>query len=169
MLPLYLYIVAGFLLAVTVGRMLIPKIILISKKKRILDMPNARKVHSSQIPRLGGVAFFPAIMMAYWFVRGLFWQFNTFDGNSGAVRGFPLFHYGTDADLYCRHYRRYFRTFVQVQVRFPGGRGPAAPAYFRIVTSIICRACSGCMPYRHGPGCRLRCCCSSRWSMPCVT
>lgn len=79
MLPLYLYIVAGFLLAVTVGRMLIPKIILISKKKRILDMPNARKVHSSQIPRLGGVAFFPAIMMAYWFVRGLFWQFNTFD------------------------------------------------------------------------------------------
>lgn len=65
MLPLYLYIVAGFLLAVTVGRMLIPKIILISKKKRILDMPNARKVHSSQIPRLGGVAFFPAIMMAY--------------------------------------------------------------------------------------------------------
>lgn len=58
MLPLYLYIVAGFLLAVTVGRMLIPKIILISKKKRILDMPNARKVHSSQIPRLGGVAFF---------------------------------------------------------------------------------------------------------------
>ena len=45
---------------------------------------------------------------------------------SGAVRGFPLFHYGTDADLYCRHYRRYFRTFVQVQVRFPGGRGPAA-------------------------------------------
>ena len=31
MLPLYLYIVAGFLLAVTVGRMLIPKIILISK------------------------------------------------------------------------------------------------------------------------------------------
>lgn len=79
MLPLYLYIVAGFLLAVTVGRMLIPKIILISKKKRILDMPNVRKVHSSQIPRLGGVAFFPAIMMAYWFVRGLFWQFNTFD------------------------------------------------------------------------------------------
>lgn len=69
----------GFCLLVTVGRMLIPKIILISKKKRILDMPNARKVHSSQIPRLGGVAFFPAIMMAYWFVRGLFWQFNTFD------------------------------------------------------------------------------------------
>ena len=25
------------------------------------------------------MAFFPAIMMAYWFVRGLFWQFNTFD------------------------------------------------------------------------------------------
>lgn len=56
-LTIYLYFLAAFLCAMGVGGVLFPRIILISKRKRILDRPNGRKVHVSKIPRLGGFAF----------------------------------------------------------------------------------------------------------------
>ena len=71
-----LYFVAAFLCAMGMGGVLFPKIILISKRKRILDRPNGRKVHVSKIPRLGGLAFYPAILIAYWVMRGLLSLFN---------------------------------------------------------------------------------------------
>ena len=43
-----LYFVAAFLCAMGMGGVLFPKIILISKRKRILDRPNGRKVHVSK-------------------------------------------------------------------------------------------------------------------------
>lgn len=42
---------------------LIPRIVLISAKKRLLDIPNERKVHKKRSSRLGGVTFFPAIFL----------------------------------------------------------------------------------------------------------
>lgn len=71
-----LYFVAAFLCAMGMGGVLFPKIILISKRKRILDRPNGRKVHVSKIPRLGGLAFYPAILIAYWVMRGLLSLFD---------------------------------------------------------------------------------------------
>lgn len=44
--------------------MVIPRIIYISKKKRLYDIPNARKSHISPIPRLAGVSFFPIMLFA---------------------------------------------------------------------------------------------------------
>lgn len=71
-----LYFIAAFLCAMGMGVVLFPKIILISKRKRILDRPNGRKVHVSKIPRLGGLAFYPAILIAYWVMRGLLSLFD---------------------------------------------------------------------------------------------
>lgn len=53
----------GFLLAVGLGQMIIPRVMVISLRKRLFDIPDARKVHQSPVPRLGGVTFFPVLML----------------------------------------------------------------------------------------------------------
>ena len=57
-----LIVVLGALLATVMGRMIIPKILIISFRKRLFDVPDSRKVHKRPIPRLGGIMFFPVIL-----------------------------------------------------------------------------------------------------------
>ena len=52
----------GFLLAAYMGRRIIPRILIISLRKRLFDVPDERKVHKRPVPRLGGVTFFPVIL-----------------------------------------------------------------------------------------------------------
>ena len=52
----------GFLLAVYMGQRIIPRILIISFRKRLFDIPDARKVHKRPVPRLGGATFFPVIL-----------------------------------------------------------------------------------------------------------
>lgn len=59
----YSLIIGGaFLLAIILEMMLLPRIIYIAKKKRLFDIPDARKKHQQNIPRLGGVSFLPVIL-----------------------------------------------------------------------------------------------------------
>ena len=44
------------------GQIIIPRILLISLRKRLFDVPDERKVHTHPVPRLGGVTFFPTIL-----------------------------------------------------------------------------------------------------------
>lgn len=53
----YLFLMSGFLLSLVLGMMIVPKILLISYKKRLFDMPDSRKVHEIPVPRLGGISF----------------------------------------------------------------------------------------------------------------
>lgn len=53
----------GFLLAALLGRLIIPRILIISLRKRLFDIPDFRKVHNRPISRLGGVTFFPVIVL----------------------------------------------------------------------------------------------------------
>lgn len=55
-------LVAGFLIAVLMGQVIIPKILLISLRKRLFDMPDERKVHKYPVSRLGGITFYPVIL-----------------------------------------------------------------------------------------------------------
>lgn len=50
---------------------MIPKIILISYKKRLFDYSDNRKAHTGVVPRLGGVAFTPVITITLALVLGL--------------------------------------------------------------------------------------------------
>lgn len=60
-----LYIlIAAFVSAVVLGRIIIPNILIISLRKRLFDVPDERKVHKRPIPRLGGVTFFPVIVFS---------------------------------------------------------------------------------------------------------
>ena len=60
-------IVVGFLIAALLGKLFIPGILVVAHQKRLFDVPDERKVHTSPIPRLGGVTFFPVIL----FVTGV--------------------------------------------------------------------------------------------------
>ena len=55
-------LLAGIAIAAYMGRRIIPKILVISMRKRLFDVPDERKVHKRPVPRLGGVTFFPVIL-----------------------------------------------------------------------------------------------------------
>ena len=58
-----LFIVIGFLMAIALGSVIIPRILVISVRKRLFDLPDARKVHCRPVSRLGGVTFFPVVVI----------------------------------------------------------------------------------------------------------
>ena len=62
-IPLLL-LLCGFLASVFLGMAIIPRILVISHKKRLYDIPDTRKVHTTPVPRLGGLSFFPVILMS---------------------------------------------------------------------------------------------------------
>lgn len=75
-----LFLLFGFLFAVSLGMVIIPRILMISHKKRLYDVPDARKVHTMPVPRLGGLSFFPVILMSMFLVIGFrlyFWDMDT--------------------------------------------------------------------------------------------
>ena len=57
-----LLLIAGIVTAAYLGRRIIPKILIISLRKGLFDVPDGRKVHKRPVPRLGGVTFFPVIL-----------------------------------------------------------------------------------------------------------
>lgn len=66
-------ILSVFILSVLLGMILIPNILLISYKKKLFDEPDERKVHSVPIPRLGGLSFFPVILITLCLVMGIYY------------------------------------------------------------------------------------------------
>lgn len=55
---------------VTLTGIIIPQILLIAFRKNLFDAPDPRKIHKSEIPRLGGIAFFPSILLAFFLLYG---------------------------------------------------------------------------------------------------
>ncbi len=69
----YIFLLCGFALAVLLGIIIIPNILLISYKRRLFDLPDERKVHTMPIPRLGGLSFLPVILISICLVIGGFY------------------------------------------------------------------------------------------------
>ena len=59
-----LFIILSFVISVSVAQIIIPHILMISLRKKLFDIPDERKIHKRAIPRLGGVAFFPTILLS---------------------------------------------------------------------------------------------------------
>lgn len=53
------------LISIVLAALLIPKVLVISYKKQLFDLPSARKVHNLPIPRLGGITFFPIVLITF--------------------------------------------------------------------------------------------------------
>lgn len=64
-------IIIVFLVSLFITGLIIPKILLIAFRKNLFDEVNERKIHQGLVPRLGGIAFVPAIIFSFAFVVGL--------------------------------------------------------------------------------------------------
>lgn len=62
---------ATFGCVVLLTGLIIPQILLIAFRKKLFDVPEERKVHKGVVPRLGGIAFLPAILFALLILFGL--------------------------------------------------------------------------------------------------
>ena len=64
MLTEILSIIGAFILSMACGIFFIPTVLKFCKKKKLYDIPTLRKVHGAHIPRLGGIAFIPSMMIS---------------------------------------------------------------------------------------------------------
>lgn len=65
------FVIMCLVVSALAGWLTIPQIIVISKRKRLFDEINARKVHTQAVSRLGGLSFFPAAMFAFCLSLGM--------------------------------------------------------------------------------------------------
>lgn len=71
-MSLWIYInLAAFLIVAGMAGFIIPKILLIAFRKKLFDEIDERKIHKGTVPRLGGIAFFPCILFAFFLVTAL--------------------------------------------------------------------------------------------------
>lgn len=79
-----IYIVMVFLLSVFLTGIIIPRILFISYKKRLFDIPDKRKIHVIPVPRLGGLSFFPVVLMSVCIITVIGYNFSeNFDVSNG--------------------------------------------------------------------------------------
>ena len=64
-------LISAFFLSAVLGMIVIPNILFVSHKKNLFDVPDARKVHNTPIPRLGGLSFFPAILITVFIISAI--------------------------------------------------------------------------------------------------
>ncbi len=61
----------AFVLCVLLAGWIIPQILLIAFRKKLFDKPDKRKIHHSDVPRLGGIAFKPVVFLTIAFLLGV--------------------------------------------------------------------------------------------------
>ena len=84
MLTIYYFLLAAFFVSTIVAMLVLPNILLISHKKKLFDMPDKRKVHHAPIPRLGGLSFFPVMLIT---MGGLVLIYHLMGLSSGSMHG----------------------------------------------------------------------------------
>ena len=60
-----LYPLISLIISIVAGLIYIPRIVIISKRKNLYDQSGGRKPHKGNIPRIAGMAFFPAFIVAF--------------------------------------------------------------------------------------------------------
>lgn len=62
---------------VTFTGIIIPQILRVAFRKNLFDVPGPRKIHHLDIPRLGGIAFYPAILLSLFILYGFGMHYGT--------------------------------------------------------------------------------------------
>ena len=144
-------ILIGFVLAISLARIIIPNIIIISRRKGLFDLPDGRKVHRRPISRLGGVCFFPTILFAVTFLVALCKKAGWFFWMDGTTQ-FPellllcsgltlLFIVGIADDLVGVRWRQKFLVQIFAAAMFPLVIQSFSLYYYRCVTSFLLLQC----------------------------
>lgn len=63
-------VAAPFLLSAVLGWLFIPRVLILSHRRRLFDIPDQRKVHDMPVPRLGGITFLPILLICVCVVMG---------------------------------------------------------------------------------------------------
>lgn len=87
----FIIIFIPFLLAIVMGNIIIPYIILITYKKRLFDPIDSRKLHKHITPRLGGVAFVPVQCCLFALTVVFVYKVNFIDLHIVTSQVFPMF------------------------------------------------------------------------------
>ena len=58
-------VLVPLMLSIVLGTLFVPRVLLLSRKRKLYDIPDQRKVHNRPIPRLGGVTFFPVLLISF--------------------------------------------------------------------------------------------------------
>lgn len=66
-----LSVLAVFVVSMVFSGVLIPQILLIAFKKKLFDAMDGRKIHHGAVPRLGGMAFVPVMMLSISLLLGI--------------------------------------------------------------------------------------------------
>lgn len=73
--------IAVFCVALLLTGIIIPQILLIAFSKKLFDEVDERKIHKGVVPRLGGIAFLPAIIFSICFVLAVNMSFGWADSS----------------------------------------------------------------------------------------
>lgn len=65
-------VITAFLVSMLLTGLIIPKILQIAMRKKLFDEPDVRKIHTESVPRMGGIAFVPALIFAVCIVVGIY-------------------------------------------------------------------------------------------------
>lgn len=61
----YIIVIISLLLSSSLGFLIIPKILSYCRKNSIYDRMDERKLHTTNVPRLGGMAFLPSMLLSF--------------------------------------------------------------------------------------------------------
>ena len=106
--------IIGTVLAYLIGVCLVPLVISFSKKEGLLDVPNERKIHTTPISRIGGVAIWASTMLT--FLCLVFLSYYPYGSLlSGILLGSSLmFLLGLIDDIYGLDAK--FKLFIQIAI-----------------------------------------------------
>lgn len=74
-----IFYLLSILVSIVLAALLIPRVLVISYKKKLFDLPDARKVHNLPIPRLGGITFYPIVVIAFFLLAAFRFTYFEYD------------------------------------------------------------------------------------------
>ena len=141
-------VLVPLLLSIVLGTLFVPRVLLLSRKRKLYDIPDQRKVHNRPIPRLGGVTFFPVLLISFCLTVGLWMLLELYSNPSHVDAYFP----------------RFILLSVGMMALFLTGVADDRNSWYSfwqpscsprlVFGSTTCRACFGCMRSRLGSVCR---------------
>lgn len=88
--------IVAFILCAFLAGIVIPQILLIAFRRKLFDEPDERKIHTSAVPRLGGIAFKPVVSFTIILLLGI----NVLLGNTDVIES-SVFNVSEMAFSYC--------------------------------------------------------------------
>lgn len=100
----FIVVFCGFFIAVALARIIIPRILIISLRKRLFDTPDARKVHKNRYPGWVECPFPGHLVHCNFLDRNLLYdRMGLLSGYKPTLGTDTVYVYRVDIVVYCRY------------------------------------------------------------------